>query len=170
MGRFPVHAWPSLAGAFRRLLAGLRASPADGPRAAYARALGRLRQRAPGLAERLDELDCAFGGTVPHETGACSLRLNEAWFMSLGEEARVTALAGVGFGLVSDLAWTGRHRDPFVWHLACTLFTNARLSAMGFELPHGALLDPGCQAMTCEEVYARLVGVREEARAARRGF
>lgn len=171
MGLFPVHAWPTVAGACRRLLAGLRARPVPyAPRVAYAAAIEGVRRRAPALAERLDDLDCHYDGAVPYEVGACTLRLNAAWFMSLADEARVTALAGIAFELSSDLAWSGRLRDPFVWHLACTLFTNARLSAMGFELPHGALSDQACRGMTCEDVYARLMCSRDEGRVARRGF
>lgn len=47
-------------------------------------------------------------------------------------------------------------RDPELWNQAADLAINPQLVASGFTLPAGALIDPGFDNLSAEEIYARL--------------
>ena len=48
-------------------------------------------------------------------------------------------------------------RDPRLWNEAADLAINPILIGNGFTLPSGALLDPGFENLSAEEIYARLI-------------
>jgi predicted metal-dependent peptidase len=48
-------------------------------------------------------------------------------------------------------------RDPRLWNEAADLAINPLLVANGFSLPAGALIDPGFDNLSAEEIYARLL-------------
>lgn len=51
-------------------------------------------------------------------------------------------------------------RDPQLWNEAADLAINPLLVANGFSLPEGALIDPGFENLSAEEIYARLLQPR----------
>jgi predicted metal-dependent peptidase len=53
-------------------------------------------------------------------------------------------------------------RDPELWNEAADFAINPILSANGFTLPAGALLDPAFANLSAEEIYARLLQRRSE--------
>src|SRR5471032_2578883 len=57
-------------------------------------------------------------------------------------------------------------RDPRLWNEAADLAINPILMGNGFTLPSGALLDPGFENLSAEEIYARLVEQSRESSAA----
>jgi predicted metal-dependent peptidase len=48
------------------------------------------------------------------------------------------------------------NRDLRRWNIACDYAINPLLTAAGFELPDGALLDPAYAGLSAEDIYARL--------------
>lgn len=53
-------------------------------------------------------------------------------------------------------------RDPRLWNEAADLAINPILTANGFTLPAGALIDPAFANLSAEEIYARLLRKRAE--------
>jgi predicted metal-dependent peptidase len=53
-------------------------------------------------------------------------------------------------------------RDPRLWNEAADLAINPILTANGFTLPAGALIDPAFANLSAEEIYARLLRKRSE--------
>ena len=53
-------------------------------------------------------------------------------------------------------------RDPGLWNEAADLAINPILTANGFTLPAGALIDPAFANLSAEEIYARLLRKRAE--------
>ena len=53
-------------------------------------------------------------------------------------------------------------REPELWNVAADFAINPLLIANGFVLPAGALVDPGFNNLSAEEIYARLLRKRSE--------
>ena len=136
--------------------------------AAYDAGMADLRRQAPALATGLDGLAVDMAGTFTIEIAPGAIRVNARWFAGLDAEERVAALASAAFRLVSPLMRPCGDRDFFVWNLACSAIVNANLSAMGFRLPKGVIVEPTCRTRTSDEVYERIKDIPGLARPAAR--